>query len=219
MFLWNVTRFFDQLFCSQFGFFPAVGSRRLSLSNCPWHWLWLLCAQKREVEERERRIITQGTFPQETGINPSPPLSSLLHLSPLLPLHWLSFFFFITLSKGAIHSVIVCFFSLSLSLFFCCCSDETFFLMLKMLLVFCHGCSANQLSAVEDESFERSKSRREGELWLVFQQQWCPIWHLGDKRDIIINLKGRIIIFKNFKNASADQWMTLSLLASPLFCH
>lgn len=39
--------------------------------------------------------------------------------------------------------------------------------MLKMLLVFCHGFSANQLSAVEDESFERSKSRREGELWLV----------------------------------------------------
>lgn len=87
-------------------FFPAVGpSRRLSLSNCPWHWLWLLRAQKREVEERERRIITQGTFPQETDINPSPPLSSLLHLSPLLPLHWLSPFF-ITLSKGAIHSVI-----------------------------------------------------------------------------------------------------------------
>lgn len=200
-------------------FFPAVGpSRRLSLSNCPWHWLWLLRAQKREVEERERRIITQGTFPQETDINPSPPLSSLLHLSPLLPLHWLSPFF-ITLSKGAIHLVIAvsCFF---FSLFlFCCCSDETFFLMLKMLLVFCHGFSANQLSAVEDESFERSKSRREGELWLVFQQQWSPIWHLGDKRDIIINLKGRVIIFKNFKNASVDQWMTLSLFASPLFCH
>lgn len=32
--------------------------------------------------------------------------------------------------------------------------------MLKMLLVFCHGCSANQLSAVEDESFERSKRGR-----------------------------------------------------------
>lgn len=97
-------------------FFPAVGpSRRLSLSNCPWHWLWLLRAQKREVEERERRIITQGTFPQETDINPSPPLSSLLHLSPLLPLHWLSPFF-ITLSKGAIHLVIAvsCFFFLSL---------------------------------------------------------------------------------------------------------
>lgn len=107
------------------------------------------------------------------------PQPSSLFTPPSLPSPSASlavfFFFFITLSKGAIHSVIVCFFSLSLSLFFCCCSDETFFLMLKMLLVFCHGCSANQLSAVEDESFERSKSRREGELWLVFQQQWCPI--------------------------------------------
>lgn len=118
MFLWNVTRFFDQLFCSQFGFFPAVGSRRLSLSNCPWHWLWLLCAQKREVEERERRIITQGTFPQETGVNPSPPLSSLLHLSPLLPLHWLSFFFFHHFIQGGdTFSYCVFFLSLSLSFF------------------------------------------------------------------------------------------------------
>lgn len=191
-------------------FFPAVGpSRRLSLSNCPWHWLWLLRAQKREVEERERRIITQGTFPQETDINPSPPLSfrfiACLLFSSLYP-------------RGRyIQLLLFCvFFSLFL---FCCCSDETFFLMLKMLLVFCHGCSANQLSAVEDESFERSKSRREGELWLVFQQQRCPIWHLGEKRDIIINLKRWVIIFKNFKNASVDQWMTLSLFASPLFCH
>lgn len=212
MFLWNVTQFFDQLFCSQFGFFPAVGSRRLSLSNCPWHWLWLLCAQKREVEERERRIITQGTFPQEPSSLFTPP--SLPSPSASLAV----FFFFSSLYPRGRYIQLLCVFSLSL-FFFCCCSDETFFLMLKMLLVFCHGCSANQLSAVEDESFERSKSRREGELWLVFQQQWCPIWHLGDKRDIIINLKGQIIIFKNIKNASADQWMTLSLLASPLFCH
>lgn len=200
-------------------FFPAVGpSRRLSLSNCPWHWLWLLRAQKREVEERERRIITQGTFPQETDINPQP---SSLFTPPSLPSPSAS------LAVSFIHHFIqggdtfsYCCFVFFFSLFlFCCCSDETFFLMLKMLLVFCHGFSANQLSAVEDESFERSKSRREGELWLVFQQQWSPIWHLGDKRDIIINLKGRVIIFKNFKNASVDQWMTLSLFASPLFCH
>lgn len=201
-------------------FFPAVGpSRRLSLSNCPWHWLWLLRAQKREVEERERRIITQGTFPQETDINPSPPLSSLLHLSPLLPLHWLSPFFSSLYPRGRyIQLLLFRVFFLSLSLFVLLLFRRDIFSNVEDASCVLSWLLCKSAFCCRGRVFREVEESERGRALVGFPAAVVPIWHLGDKRDIIINLMGWVIIFKNFKNASVDQWMTLSLFASPLFC-
>lgn len=106
----------------------AVGSFQACVAQC-WCMFDADCHLHRgEVGERER--ITQGTFPQETPpslLSPSAYVGGLTFPSPSLRNNQLLLFY------------IVVFF---LSLSFCCCSDETFFLMLKLLLVFCDGCSA-----------------------------------------------------------------------------
>lgn len=78
--------------------------------------------------ERERIVTTHGAFPREAPpflLFPSASVGGLPFPSPSLRNNQLLLFF------------------LNCCLWFCfCCSDETFFLMLKLLLVFCDGCSA-----------------------------------------------------------------------------
>lgn len=91
---------------------------------------------EREAEEQERIITTRRTFPQETVTHY---LLSLLTPPSLLMLVVLLF-------HRPVLEIIsyCCFFFFLLLLFFSFAVVQTrhFFLMLKLLLVFCDGCSA-----------------------------------------------------------------------------
>lgn len=124
------------------------------------------CLHRGEVGEQERIIETQGTFPRETDtLNPSsvfftPP--SLLSPSA----HFGSLTFPSPSLRTSLDFSYCCFIFLSLFLF-CCCSDETFFLMLKLLLVFCDGCSTISFLLLRMSLFRGMKRNREGEVWVV----------------------------------------------------
>ena len=106
--------------------FACQGPSRLVLHA----WRWLPSPQRRGRGAGEDRRNTRNIPSRDSSF--SPPASTLmvsLFHRPVLEI--ISYCCFILLS--------LFFF---LFFFFCCCSDETFFLMLKLLLVFCDGCSA-----------------------------------------------------------------------------
>ena len=129
-------------------------------------WRRLPSPQRRGRGAGEDRRNTRNIPSRDCSISP-PAFTSMVSLFHRPVLEIISYRCFILLSFFFFF------------FFFCCCSDETFSLMLKLLLVFCDGCSALSFLPPRTSLLRGRGEDKRGWFGGGHQGWWFPNMGLG----------------------------------------